>query len=131
MSLEWKVGNKYVDREGNVYMLVLIDKELHNPLVFKTHDSNLGRLVLTARDRNGKCKNSDIDIIAEYKPLIEMGKRYKTRDGREVILYTVNGADSEKPVIGEICSQYSVVLFRWSDTGFCSFDEKLSLVEVL
>ena len=33
--------------------------------------------------------------------MIEMGKEYKTREGKPVRLYTVNGANASQPVVGE------------------------------
>ena len=33
--------------------------------------------------------------------MIEMGKEYRTREGKPVRLYTVNGANASQPIVGE------------------------------
>ncbi len=66
--------------------------------------------------------------------MIEMGKKYKTRDGRDVILYTVSGSDETKPVVGEYrVSALTWVATSWRKTGIWNSDNhksKYDLIEV-
>jgi hypothetical protein len=51
------------------------------------------------------------------KPLFEVGKTYKTRDGRSVIIYSVN-APSDYPIHGAIqCGDGTWFVESWTPSG--------------
>jgi hypothetical protein len=64
--------------------------------------------------------------------VIEMGKEYRTRDGREVILYTVSGSDDRRPVVGEYrISVLTWVPTSWRKTGIWWSDNRKSRYDLI
>ncbi len=63
--------------------------------------------------------------------MIEMGKEYKTRDGRDVRLHTTNSRCNLGPVIGEYETCGTWVLEAWDAGGVTRpANAKLDLIEV-
>lgn len=63
---------------------------------------------------------------------IDINKKYRTRDGREVILFTTESRVSTKPVSGEILTKGDVWIWgRWdAHGGDCFGNEGRDLVEI-
>jgi hypothetical protein len=65
--------------------------------------------------------------------MIEIGKKYKTVLGNNVVIHTVNGLDKDYPVIGEIISTSDggdTTLSSWSDKGESKYYTSENIVEV-
>lgn len=62
--------------------------------------------------------------------MIDINKKYTTRDGGEVTLYTTNGKNKAYPVVGEVVYEGgSCVVLRWDKDGNCHTSAS-NLVEV-
>jgi hypothetical protein len=49
---------------------------------------------------------------------IDINKRYRTNDGKEVVIYTTDGADKAFPVVGEVRLDDSIsIVSKWSVYG--------------
>ena len=50
--------------------------------------------------------------------VIDWDKPLQTRDGRDVRIYTTEGADTSRPVVGEVKSEHGIwVVARWRIIG--------------
>ena len=62
--------------------------------------------------------------------MIDINKKYRTKDGGEVTLYTTNGKLKGHPIVGEVVYEYgSCVALRWDEAGKCCIAAS-DLVEV-
>jgi hypothetical protein len=49
---------------------------------------------------------------------IDINKKYRTNDGKEVVIYTTDGADKTFPVVGEVrLDDSSSIVSKWSVYG--------------
>jgi len=62
--------------------------------------------------------------------MIDINKKYTTRDGGEVTLHTANGKNKAYPIVGEVVYEGgSCVVLRWDKDGNCHTSAS-NLVEV-
>jgi hypothetical protein len=61
--------------------------------------------------------------------MIDINKKYRTRDGREVRIYATDGIESEE-VHGSVKRSYGWCAETWPINGLHSVDSSLDLIEV-
>ena len=63
--------------------------------------------------------------------MIDINKQYRTRDGREVRIYAIDGGGPKKPVHGAVKEKDGWYMLAWSKNGVVSnIDRNLDLIEV-
>ena len=63
--------------------------------------------------------------------MIDINKKYQTRDGREVRIYATDGGGPKKPVHGAVKEKDGWYMLAWSKNGVVSnIDRNLDLIEV-
>ena len=98
--------------------------------------------VTTRSTRRNTSKTTKENLLMSDKPisksdksvndLISMDKTYRTRNGREVNIFTVDGRRKFFPVIGEVKrDDENWIYCSWSKDGNeCGFVDELDLIEV-
>ena len=63
--------------------------------------------------------------------MIDINKKYRTRDGREVRIYATDGGGPKKPIHGAVKDKDGWYMLAWSKNGIVSnVDKNLDLIEV-
>jgi hypothetical protein len=60
---------------------------------------------------------------------IDINKKYRTRDGREVIIHAINGPDGAFPVVASVQNSSAWMAGKWRITGTGAI-ESADLIEV-
>ena len=63
--------------------------------------------------------------------MIDINKKYRTRDGREVRIYATDSDGTKKPIHGAVKEKTGWYMLAWSKNGIVSnVDRNLDLIEV-